>query len=352
MSTSRVLITGGLGFIGSHHAARLITAGRSVTVLDSLARPGAGLNRDFLASHRAAGRLSIVPGDVRDADLVRELVAASDIVVHLAAQVAVTTSVADPVADFDVNARGTLNVLEAARQARQPPLVIYSSTNKVYGALDALGIDEGPSRYTCPSLPDGVGEDQPLDFHSPYGCSKGAAEQYVHDYARVYGVPTVVLRMSCIYGPRQFGIGDQGWVGWLVARTVLDRELHVYGDGKQVRDLLHVDDLCALFDRIAEHRTAACGRIFNVGGGMANSLAVWTELGPMLAALAGRAPRVSFHDWRPGDQRYYVSDIARVRAALGWAPRVPVQEGVRQLYDWALAHRALFDDSSLAGAYR
>ena len=352
MTASHVLITGGLGFIGCNHASRLLAAGRRVTVLDSLARPGAGLNRAFLAEHPQASRLAIVEGDVRDAARVRELVADADVVVHLAAQVAVTTSVADPVADFEVNARGTLNVLEAARHARRPPLVIYPSTNKVYGALEHLGVEERGLRYACPSRPAGVGEDEPLDFHSPYGCSKGAAEQYVRDYARIYGLPTVVLRMSCIYGPRQFGIGDQGWVGWFVARTVLDRELRVFGDGKQVRDLLHVDDLCALFDRIAERPDAARGRIFNVGGGMANSLAVWTELGPLLAELAGRAPRVSFHDWRPGDQRYYVSDIARVREALGWAPRVAARDGVRGLYRWALEHRALFDDPSLAGAYR
>jgi CDP-paratose 2-epimerase len=327
----RILITGGAGFIGSNAVRYFRSRGDTVTVFDNLSRRGTRANLEWL---REAGPLAMVEGDVRDAEAVRTVVAdvRPDAVVHLAGQVAVTTSVTDPRTDFEVNAHGTLNVLEALRGARPEALLIYTSTNKVYGALEGRAVVDGGRRY---QFADGqaVSEETPLDFHSPYGCSKGAADQYVRDYARIYCLRTVVLRMSCIYGPRQFGVEDQGWVAWFVIAAALGERITVYGDGKQVRDALFVDDLLMLFQRLMEHPDDAAGQVFNVGGGAQHQLGV-TELIDMLAELRGCAIPYDFADWRPGDQRVYVSDVGRVARVMRWSPEVAPADGIKRLHEW------------------
>jgi CDP-paratose 2-epimerase len=255
-------------------------------------------------------------------------------VYHLAAQVAVTTSLVDPISDFEVNARGTLEVLEAVRAQRRPIPVVFTSTNKVYGALDDLDVTEGPRRYVvAPPLAHGVSEQRAVEFHSPYGCSKGAADQYVLDWARTYGVPATVFRMSCIYGPHQHGNEDQGWIAHMLKAAMRGETITIYGDGKQVRDALFVDDLVeALLLARAEIRKTS-GHPFNVGGGPENTLSL-LELLDLLAVLEGARPRVDRADWRAADQRWYVSDTRALRAALGWTPTVGVVEGVRRLHSW------------------
>jgi CDP-paratose 2-epimerase len=327
----RLLITGGAGFIGSNAARYFRRRGDAVTIVDNFTRRGARAN---LAWVHETAPVTVVDGDVRDADAMRAIVAEAwpDAVLHLAGQVAVTTSVTDPRTDFEVNARGTLNVLEALRLARSEALLIYTSTNKVYGALERRAVVDGARRYRFAD-DRGVDEETPLDFHSPYGCSKGAADQYVRDYARIYGLRTVVLRMSCIYGPRQFGVEDQGWVAWFVIAAALGERITVYGDGKQVRDALFIDDLLALFHRLMERPDDAAGQVFNVGGGPEHQLGV-TELIEILAELGGRPIPYDVADWRPGDQRVYVSDIGKVARIMRWSPEVAPPDGIKRLHEW------------------
>ena len=244
----------------------------------------------------------------------------ADVIYHLASQVAVTTSVQDPRHDFEANALGTFNVLEAARLSGRRPIVLYASTNKVYGGMEDVAVVEGETGYSYRDYPYGIPETYPLDFHSPYGCSKGAGDQYVRDYARIYGLPTVVLRQSCIYGPRQFGVEDQGWVAWFLIAAVTGQPITIYGDGKQVRDVLWVDDLLDLYDMVIEQIDVAAGQVYNVGGGPGNTLAVWQELGPMLTRLMGDEIPVAHDDWRPGDQHIFVADIRKAERELGWRP--------------------------------
>ncbi len=339
----KAVITGGAGFIGSNLAHRLINEGHQVVVYDDLSRLGTDKNVEWLqATHGDVWAL--VQADVRDFDALHAAVAGADVVYHLASQVAVTTSVQDPRHDFEVNALGTFNVLEAARLAQQRPLVLYASTNKVYGGMEDVVVLEGKAGYAYRDFPQGIPETYSLDFHSPYGCSKGAGDQYVRDYARIYDLPTVVFRQSCIYGPRQFGVEDQGWVAWFLIAAVTGRRITIYGDGKQVRDLLWVDDLLDLYQLAIDQIDTAAGQVYNVGGGPENTLAVWSGLRPMLEDLTGHEIEVDYADWRPGDQRIFVADIRKAETELGWKPRVGKQEGVRRLYDWVVAHRELFDD--------
>ncbi len=336
------LITGGAGFIGANYAARLLARGERVTLYDNLSRRGAERNVAWLRERFGEHAFRLVVGDVRDAALLTAEVREADVVVHLAAQVAVTTSVRQPRLDFEVNALGTFNVLEAARLSPRNPLVIYASTNKVYGGMEEVGVVEEETRYRYADLPHGVPETQPLDFHSPYGCSKGAGDQYVRDYARIYGLPTVVFRQSCIYGPRQWGIEDQGWVAWFIIAAVTGRPITIYGDGKQVRDVLFVDDLLDAYDAAVARREVMDGRVYNIGGGPQQTIAIWREFGPLLARLLGREIPVTYGDWRPGDQKVYVSDIRKAQRELAWAPKVGVEEGVERLLAWVQAHRDLF----------
>jgi CDP-paratose 2-epimerase len=285
--------------------------------------------------------MRIVHGDVRDIEAVRTAAEGRDVIYHLAGQVAVTSSVADPRADFEINALGTLNVLEVARLSGRRPIVVFTSTNKVYGGLEDLAVVERATRYDLRDFPDGVPESRPLDFHSPYGCSKGAADQYVRDYARIYDLPTVVFRMSCIYGPHQFGTEDQGWLAHFVISAITGRPITIYGDGKQVRDLLFVDDLVRALRLAVDKIGTTMGQVYNIGGGPSNSLSVWQELGERVAALRGEPVAIAFDRWRPGDQLCYVSDIRRAGRDLGWEPRIDKETGIRRLWEWVSSNENL-----------
>lgn len=340
--TNKVLITGGAGFIGSNLAQRLVTAGYHVTVFDNLSRRGAAANLEWL-HETLGGGFRFERGDVRDWDAVRQVASGVDRIYHLASQVAVTRSVMNPREDFEINALGTLNLLEAARTVGRDPVFIYASTNKVYGSLDDVGIVERPTRYEYVGLPAGVSETYPLDFHSPYGCSKGAGDQYTRDYARIYRLKTIVFRQSCIYGPRQFGVEDQGWVAYFLIAATLGWPITIYGDGKQVRDLLHVDDLIDAYEMAIDHIDVTAGRIYNLGGGPRFSVAIWAEFGPIVEALIGHPLPVTYGDWRPGDQKVFIADVGRADADFGWRPTIRPQEGIARLVDWVRAHRVLFD---------
>ena len=342
MST-KYLVTGGAGFIGANYVDRLVRRGDDVVVYDNLSRPGSRHNLEWFRSEIGSDAFELIEADVRDADAIKHAVRGVDVVIHLAAQVAVTTSVEDPRHDFEVNALGTFNVVEAARRSGRDPIVIYASTNKVYGELEGSRVVEDATRYRLVDPAGGVAETQPLDLHSPYGCSKGAGDQYVHDYHRIFGLPTVVFRQSCIFGPRQFGIEDQGWVAWFVISAVLGRPITIYGDGKQVRDLLWVDDLLDAYDLAVESIDRTAGGVFNLGGGPENTLSVWSEFKPLLEAATGNPMEATFGDWRPGDQKIFVSDITRYGEHVGWRPAVGPAEGIRRLAVWVEANRVLFE---------
>jgi len=336
------LVTGGAGFIGCNLVHRLLGRGERVTVYDNLSRRGTDDNVEWLRGQHGARSFRLIVGDVRDAEPLVDAARGVDVIVHLAGQTAVTTSVADPRADFENNALGTFNALEAARRAGSRPVFLYSSTNKVYGGMEEVEVVERETRYAYRDRPFGVPETQPLDFHSPYGCSKGAGDQYVRDYARIYDLPTVVLRQSCIYGPRQMGVEDQGWVAWFIIAAITGQSITIYGDGRQVRDVLFVDDLLDAYDAAIDHIDVAAGQVYNIGGGAVHTMSVWAEFGPVLERLMGYPIAVSRADWRPGDQRVYVSDIRKAERELEWRPRVGVDEGIRRLYDWVVANQHLF----------
>lgn len=336
------LVTGGAGFIGSNYVARLLGRNAGVTIYDNLSRAGAMANIRWLREQYGEESFQLVVGDVRDAALLTASARQADVIVHLAGQVAVTTSVLHPREDFESNAIGTFNLLEAARLSGRNPIVLYASTNKVYGGMEDVRVLEDDSRYRYGDLPQGIPEDYPLDFHSPYGCSKGAGDQYVRDYARIYKLPTVVFRQSCIYGPRQFGIEDQGWLAWFVIAVATGKPITIFGDGKQVRDVLHVEDLLDVYDQAVEKIDQATGEVFNIGGGPENTISVWREFGPLLEKLHGQPISVKRGDWRPGDQKIYVSDIRTAARLLGWKPRIGVEIGIERLYNWVDENRHLF----------
>lgn len=339
----RVLVTGGAGFIGCNVADHHLGRGDEVVLLDNLSRPGTRANLDWLES-RHAGGLSVHIGDIRHADFMREVtgsVGELDRVYHLAAQVAVTTSVVNPRDDFEINALGTFNVLEAVRSRAPEAVLIYASTNKVYGEMEELPVVEESTRYRFRDF-DGIAESQPLDFHSPYGCSKGAGDQYVRDYARIYGLRTVVMRQSCICGPRQMGVEDQGWVAHFCISAHKRRPITIFGDGKQVRDVLWIDDLIAAYDAAADRIDEHNGEVYNIGGGPDNTMSIWAEFGPMLEQIADRPIEVSYSDWRPGDQPVYVSDITKAEQELGWKPGVSLPHGVELLWNWVGKNMDLF----------
>jgi CDP-paratose 2-epimerase len=338
------IITGGAGFIGCHAAARLHRQGHEVVLVDNLSRRGAQANLDWL---QRQGVDTFIRADIRDTRVINDIFARhadADAVLHLAAQVAVTTSVADPRADFETNALGTFNILEAVRtEAGGKPVVFYSSTNKVYGNLEHVRVVERDGRYAYEDRPFGVDESEPLDFHSPYGCSKGTGDQYVRDYARIYGLRTVVFRQSCIFGTRQMGIEDQGWIAWFCVATTLGKPFTIFGDGKQIRDTLWVDDLIDAYELAYERIDAVQGEVFNLGGGPANTLSL-RELVSALEDRLGRPLDPPYADWRPGDQRVFVADIRKAERLLGWSPRVSTSEGISLLLDWVQEHSDLFVD--------
>jgi CDP-paratose 2-epimerase len=336
----KILVTGGCGFIGSNLMDRLLARGENAVAFDNLSRRGAVKNAAWLRD-KYGSRLDVVEGDVRDARAIDDAARDADIIYHLAAQVAVTTSVTDPRHDFDVNALGTFNTLEAARTSGRNPIFVYSSTNKVYGGMEDVAVVEQATRYAFRDVP-GVSESQPLDFHSPYGCSKGSADQYVRDYARIYGLRTVVFRQSAIYGYRQFGEEDQGWLAWFIIAAVVGKHITIYGDGKQVRDMLFIDDLLDAYDAARQKIERVSGKVYNIGGGPQNTISVWTEFGPLLERLHGAFIPVSYGDWRPGDQKVCVYDISKAYRELGWQPQVGVQAGVDKLYAWVKDNQSLF----------
>lgn len=338
--TRPALITGGAGFIGTNLADRLLTSGRPVLVFDNLSRPGVEQNLRWLRE-RHGNRVHIEVADVRDRYALREAARAVGQVYHFAAQVAVTTSLSDPVFDFEVNACGTLNLLEALRTLQHPPPLVFTSTNKVYGDFADLSLRMNGSRYEAEDLlirRYGMNEDWPLDFHSPYGCSKGTADQYIMDYARMFPIPMIVFRMSCIYGPHQFGTEDQGWVAHFLIRAIEGQPITLYGDGMQVRDILFVDDLLDACLLAQAQMPKLSGQAFNIGGGPSQAVSL-LELIDLIGELHGERPAVHFGDWRSGDQRYYVSDTRRFRAATGWKPQVSVRQGLNRLYRWLMESR-------------
>ena len=341
----RILVTGGAGFIGTNLVHRLLSLGHPVCILDNLSRRHVHRNLSWLLSTRS-DLLKVEVGDVRDRQTVRRVVREADHVFHLAAQVAVTTSVDAPIADFETNVVGTLNVLEAIRSMSSPASILYTSTNKVYGALEELPLNTDEKRYTREAtIDDGIDERCPLSFHSPYGCSKGAAEQYVLDYHRTYGIRSVVFRMSCIYGPHQFGNEDQGWVAHIMSRALAREQVTIYGDGRQVRDILHIDDLVNAMLLAYEGIETVAGKAFNIGGGPQNTISL-LELIETLDRFHIKPP-IAFSNWRIGDQKYYVSNTSRFSSKTGWKPQVNLQKGISSLHTWLVDVQEGLSEQSL-----
>jgi CDP-paratose 2-epimerase len=337
----KVLITGGAGFIGCNSAARFLRRGDEVVVIDNLIRPGMSRNLEWL---KAQGKVTFVKMDIVDGEGLERAIADHadcDLVLHLAGQVAVTSSVVNPRADFNANLLGTFNLLEAVRRRAPKVVLVYSSTNKVYGGMEDQGVTLRDGRYVCSNLPHGVNESVQLDFHSPYGCSKGGADQYVRDYHRIYGLRSVVFRQSCIYGYRQFGLEDQGWVAWFTIASQLKRPISLYGDGRQVRDILFVDDLVDAYEAAYARIDQVAGQVFNVGGGPSNTISL-LDLLEYLGRKQGAPIPYTTMNWRPGDQRVFVSDNRRAAKELGWTPKTNWQTGLDLLYSWVGENKHLF----------
>jgi CDP-paratose 2-epimerase len=345
-----VLVTGGSGFLGTNICDALAQRGEDVVIFDNFSRPRVSENAEWLHA-RHPNRIRITKGDIRDEAAVRGAVSGASAVIHLAAQVAVTASMANPIEDFEINARGTLNVLEAVVDSRRDTPVLFASTNKVYGKLiGADSIQRSDERYVSPEWAHGFGEKTPLSFYSPYGCSKGVADQYVLDYAHVFHLRTCVFRMSCLYGPHQYGTEDQGWVAHFLISAVEGRPIAIYGDGYQVRDVLYVEDAVRAYLLALDNIDLVSGNAFNLGGGAANALSL-RELLRGIGELKGRTPVVSYHPWRPGDQLWYVSDTSELTRALGWRAEVDVSEGLAKLAAWvedAFAERRATPERRLA----
>ena len=334
----QTLVIGGAGFIGCQVADHYLAKNHQVTVIDNFSRPGTLANIRWLGEGHSK-RLRIVPADIRlDNRILQEETSQADIVFHMAAQVAVTTSVVNPREDFEINALGTLNILEAVRQSPNEPILIFASTNKVYGNLEDVPLVEKDKRYEFKGLKNGIKEEHPLDFHSPYGCSKGAADQYVRDYGRIYGLKTITFRQSCIYGPRQFGIEDQGWVAHFAISALFDRPITIYGNGKQARDVLEIKDLIRAYDLAIDQIAITQGQIYNIGGGPNNQLSL-LELISYLGGLLGKRVTHQFADWRPGDQKIFVADISKAKKDFAWEPNIPFAEGIKGLVEWVKGNK-------------
>jgi CDP-paratose 2-epimerase len=338
----KILITGGAGFIGANCATYFAKKGHRVVIFDNLSRRGSDKNLHWI---KGECKIDFIKGDLRNfKDLVNafEQNGNFDLILHLAAQVAVTTSVTNPRADFEINAIGTFNLLEAMRMNNPEALLIYASTNKVYGEMENLKITSNNGRYMYKDLVQGVDENRNLDFHSPYGCSKGAADQYCVDYHRIYGLRTIVMRQSCIYGYRQFGIEDQGWVAWFIIAAQLGKQITIYGDGKQVRDVLFIDDLIHAYELAFKNRVHLAGKVFNVGGGHKNTLSL-NELIKHLEILNGRTIPLAYDDWRAGDQKVFVSNVSLAESEFGWKPNTVVENGIEKLHGWVKDNIQLFE---------
>ena len=338
----KILVTGGAGFIGCNLADQFAPKCSKVVILDNFSRRGSRQNAEWLQQKHK--NLEIVEADiVTDQAALDQAVKGCDAIYHFAAQVAVTTSVKQPRKDFNDNALGTFNMLEATRKNADNAGFFFSSTNKVYGGMEQVKVVEKNNKYGYEDYPKGIPETMLLDFHSPYGCSNGCADQYVRDYARIYGMNTVVFRQSCIYGQRQFGIEDQGWVAWFVIASALGKKLTIYGDGKQVRDVLHVDDLIKAYKAAAEQIKSTKGKIFNIGGGPKNTMSLLELLG-YLEEFYGKKIDVQYSDWRPGDQPVYISDISKAKKVFGWQPKISVKQGVELLYSWVEKNKEMFKE--------
>ena len=347
----KILITGGAGFVGSHVAEYYAKKGDEIIVFDNLSRAellgyeksNAMYNWNCLKKY---GNIELVKGDIREVEKIKDAAKDADVIIHTAAQTAVTTSLIDPRTDFEVNALGTFNVLEAARLSKNNPYVIFCSTNKVYGDnVNKIPVREKEKRYEFADerYKRGIPEDFPTDLceHTPYGCSKFAADIYIQDYARRNEIDAAVFRMSCIYGTRQFGVEDQGWVAWFTIATLTEKPITIYGDGKQVRDVLYVADLVKAFDASVEKRDKILQGVYNIGGGAGNTLSL-LELLDILEDLTGKRSKITFDEWRPSDQKVYVSDITKAKKELGWTPEVSPREGVGKLVEWVEENKRLF----------
>ncbi len=326
----RILITGGAGFIGTNAALHFLKNKEKVTLLDNFSRKGTKINASFIKKNFPD--VDILTEDIRNFSALQKVVRKHDVVIHLAGQVAVTTSVLNPREDFEINALGTFNVLEAARMAKHKPIVLYSSTNKVYGEFPSKIVRKG-KRYMDVFHKNGIDEGERLDFHSPYGCSKGVGDQYVRDYSRLYDLPTVVFRQSCIYGVHQFGVEDQGWVAHFIIKVLKKKPITVFGNGMQVRDILYVDDLIHAYERAINKISKVNGEIFNIGGGVENSLSL-LELLDKLEKRTNTTIPVTFAEKRPGDQDIYISNNTKIKKVLGWKPSVAVEDGLGKLFTW------------------
>ncbi len=336
-----ILITGGAGFIGVNTAIHFAELGWEVDIVDNLSRRGTDLNLAWLQKQHPNIRHHQV--DIRQFESLAAVMrtVAPQMVLHLAAQVAVTTSYTNPREDFEINALGSFNVMEAVRLYAHDSFVVYASTNKVYGGMESIPVSRGNNGYAFTNLPFGVSEEQPLDFHSPYGCSKGVADQYTIDYARIYGLHTCSFRQSCIYGIRQFGIEDQGWVAWFSIAALLKRQITLYGDGWQTRDVLNVADLARAYEAAWNNRDSISGEAFNIGGGAQNTLCLRDLLKFLEDELAITiTPQIG--DSRPGDQPVFICDIRKAQARLNWGPKIGVDQGVRNLIAWVRENKELF----------
>jgi len=347
----KVLVTGGAGFVGSHVAEYYAKKGDEVVVFDNLSRatllgygsPNVMYNWEYLSKYN---NIEFIKGDIRDAEGVEQVSKDVDVIIHAAAQTAVTTSVKDPRADFEINALGTFNVLEAARKSKSNPAIVFCSTNKVYGNnVNKIAVKEQDTRYVFDDqkYKNGIPETFPTDLceHTPYGASKFAADVYVQDYAQRNEIDAAVFRMSCIYGTRQFGVEDQGWVVWFTIATLLSKPIMIYGDGKQVRDVLYVTDLVRAFDVFVQKRDKIHHGVYNIGGGIKNTLSL-LELLDLLEKLTGKRPKVRYDDWRPSDQKVYISSILKAQKELEWMPEVGPQDGVNKLVAWVKENKQLF----------
>jgi len=333
MDRKKILITGGAGFIGSNFTQYFVEKGHTVVVVDDLSRKGTDINLAYLQKKFDIDFIKADITDIKTVGTLREKHPDADAIIHLAAQVAVTTSVVEPREDFNINLLGTFNMLEYAKSLDSKPAFLFSSTNKVYGSLEDIAVVENEQRYRFEIKTNGIDENQPLDFHSPYGCSKGGADQYVHDYHRIYGLPTVVFRQSCIYGERQFGVEDQGWVAWFLISLLIDREFTIYGNGKQVRDILHVADLARAYDLAIENIDRVAGEVFNTGGGADNSMSI-LDLMELAEKKFGLSREKKFGNIRAGDQKVFVSDNSKLKEKLGWSPGINIEAGLSRLSDW------------------
>ena len=337
--SNTILITGGCGFIGTNAASHYLKLGYKVISFDNLSRPGARQNLAWLKKQK--GGLIFVKGDIRDYKKVMETFKKyrPDKVLHLAAQVTMVTSLLNPREDFEINALGSFNVLEAMRNTKSKAAALYSSTNKVMGELLHIPVVEKKKRYDYRDIK-GVDENFPLDFHGPYGCSKGSGDQYFIDYARIFGLNTVVFRQSGIYGPHQFGIEEQGWLAWFCNALLFNKPVTIFGNGKQVRDVLYVDDLIRAYDAALRNIKKTRGKAYNVGGGPKFSLSIW-ELFDILQKLDNKKFNYSFGPWRAGDQKVYISNIGRAKRDFNWSPTVSPKEGIEKLYAWIVQNKNL-----------